>query len=85
MARPSTPPCPPTRSARGRRAPRAGDAGPYVKRTTCDDAEQFAFGGLADGSWYVITVVRPVGGTGGTMALMKRVTVRGGRTVPVVL
>lgn len=63
----------------------AGDAGPYVKRTTCDDAEQFAFGGLADGSWYVITVVRPVGGTGGTMALMKRVTVRGGRTVPVVL
>lgn len=63
----------------------AGDAGPFVKRTTCDDAEQFAFGGLADGAWYAITVVRPVSGGGGTVALMKRVVVRGGRTVPVVL
>lgn len=63
----------------------AGDAGPFVRRTTCDDADQFAFGGLPDGVWYVITVVRPVGGQGGTMALMKRVAVRGGRTVPVIL
>ena len=63
----------------------AGDAGPFVRRTTCDDADQFAFGGLPDGVWYAITVVRPVGGQGGTMALMKRVAVRGGRTVPVVL
>ncbi|MBL8553254.1 MAG: hypothetical protein JNL41_03170 [Phenylobacterium sp.] len=62
-----------------------GDAGPYVKRTTCDDADQFAFGGLADGAWYAITIVRPVGGPGGTMALMKRVVVRGGRTVPLAL
>ena len=38
-----------------------GDAGPYVKRTTCDEADQFAFGGLADGAWYAITIVRPVG------------------------
>lgn len=60
-----------------------GDAGPYVKRTTCDDADQFAFGGLADGAWYAITIVRPVGGSGGTMALMKRVLTRGGRTVAV--
>ena len=63
----------------------AGDAGPFVKRTTCDDADQFAFGGLPDGAWYAITVVRPAGGTGGTVALMKRVVVRGGRTVPVTL
>ncbi|MBX3485372.1 hypothetical protein [Phenylobacterium sp.] len=62
-----------------------GDAGPYVKRTTCDDADQFAFGGLADGAWYVITIARPVGGAGGTVALMKRVMVRGGRTAPVAL
>jgi hypothetical protein len=62
-----------------------GDAGPYVKRTTCDDADQFAFGGLADGAWYAITIARPVGGAGGTVALMKRVVVRGGRTVPVAL
>jgi len=62
----------------------AGDAGPFVKRTTCDDADQFAFGGLPDGAWYAITVVRPVG-AGGTVALMKRVVVRGGRTVPLAL
>lgn len=63
----------------------AGDAGPFVKRTTCDDADQFAFGGLPDGAWYAITVARPVGGSGGTVALMKRVVVRGGRTAAVVL
>lgn len=64
----------------------AGDAGPYVKRTTCDDADQFAFGGLPDGAWYAITIARPVGPAGGvTVALMKRVVVRGGRTTPAVL
>lgn len=62
-----------------------GDAGPYVKRTTCDDADQFAFGGLADGAWYVITIVRPTAGSGGAVALMRRVQVRGGRSVQVVL
>lgn len=62
-----------------------GDAGPFVRRTTCDDADQFAFGGLPDGAWYAITVARPAGGNGGTVALMKRVVVRGGRTVPVAL
>lgn len=66
------------------RTPRAppGDAGPFVKRTTCDDADQFAFGGLPDGAWYAITVVRPVGAAGANIALMKRVVVRGGKTVP---
>ena len=63
-----------------------GDAGPYVKRTTCDDADQFAFGGLPDGAWYAITVVRAVGDPKApNITLMKRVVVRGGRTVPVVL
>lgn len=62
-----------------------GDAGPFVKRTTCDDADQFAFGRLADGVWYAITVVRPVTGQGETVALMKRVVVRGGRTTPLAL
>ncbi len=63
----------------------AGDAGPYVKRSTCDDADQFAFGGLPDGAWYAITVARPATGQGQSVALMKRVVVRGGRTTPVVL
>ena len=64
----------------------AGDAGPYVKRTTCDEADQFAFGSLPDGAWYAITIARPVGApSGGTMALMRRIVVRGGRTVPLAL
>ena len=66
------------------RTPRAppGDAGPFVRRTTCDDADQFAFGALPDGAWYAITIVRAVGDAKApSMALMKRVVVRGGRTV----
>jgi hypothetical protein len=71
--------------ARTSRAP-PGDAGPFVKRTTCDDADQFAFGGLADGAWYAITIARPVGDPRApSVALMKRVVVRGGRTVPLAL
>lgn len=62
-----------------------GDAGPFVKRTTCDDADQFAFGGLPDGAWYAITVARPATGRGETVALMRRVVVRGGRLVNVTL
>lgn len=71
-----------------RRTPSAppGDAGPYVKRTSCDEADQFAFGSLPDGAWYAITIARPVGGPdGATVALMKRVVVRGGRTTPLTL
>jgi hypothetical protein len=65
----------------------AGDAGPFVKRTTCNDADQFGFSGLADGAWYVITVAKPASasGRGDTVALMKRVVVRGGRRVAVAL
>lgn len=64
----------------------AGDAGPYVKRTTCDEADQFAFGALPDGAWYAITIARPVGApNGATVALMRRVVVRGGRTVPLTM
>jgi hypothetical protein len=63
-----------------------GDAGPYVKRTTCDEGDQFAFGGLPDGAWYVITVARPANNPKGeSMALMRRVVVRGGRTANVTL
>lgn len=77
----------PTDEVRSRTASApAGDAGPYVKRTTCDEAGQFAFGGLADGAWYAITIVRPARDPkGATIALMKRVAVRGGRTFPVTM
>lgn len=63
-----------------------GDAAPYVKRTTCDDADQFAFAGLADGAWFAITIARPAAnGRGANMALMRRVVVRGGKRVPLTL
>ena len=64
----------------------AGDAGPYIKRTTCDYADQFAFAGLADGAWFAITIARPVNNPrGASMALMRRVVVRGGKRVPLAL
>lgn len=64
----------------------AGDAGPYVKRTTCDDADQFAFAGLADGAWFAITIARPANNPkGASMALMRRVVVRGGKRVALAL
>jgi hypothetical protein len=71
--------------ARTANAP-AGDAGPYVKRATCDDAGRFTFTGLPDGAWYAITVARPVGQPdAGSTAVMRRVVTRGGRTVSLVL
>ena len=62
-----------------------GDASPFVRRTTCDEADQFAFGGLADGAWFAITIARPAGRAGGGVALMRRVIVQGGRMAPLAL
>lgn len=64
------------------RTPQAppGDSGPFIKRTTCDAADHFSFTGLPDGAWYVVTIAKPAaGGSGGSMAFMRRVTTRGGR------
>lgn len=55
------------------------DYSAFVRRTTCDANNRFNFSGLPDGAWFVITVARPVGGQGQTMAIMRRVTTRGGR------
>jgi hypothetical protein len=64
----------------------SGDAGPFVKRTTCDEADQFAFSGLPDGSWFVITVAKPAANPkGDSVALMRRVTTRGGGRVEAAL
>ncbi|MGA0607621.1 hypothetical protein ACO2Q0_16640 [Phenylobacterium sp. VNQ135] len=58
----------------------AGDAGPYVKRTTCDANSRFSFQGLPNGSWYAITIARPAAQPqGATIALMRRVATRNGR------
>ena len=56
-----------------------GDSGPYLKRATCDAADRFSFAGLPDGAWYAITIARPATGSGGSMALMRRVVSHGGR------
>lgn len=70
----------PVEEVRGRTAQApAGDASAFIRRTTCDSADRFAFSGLPDGGWYVITTAKPVAGAGPTLALMRRVTTRGGR------
>jgi len=63
-----------------------GDAGPFVRRTTCDDAGRFSLSGLPDGGWFVITIARPVGQSqGSSVALMRRVVTRGGKPQTVAL
>jgi hypothetical protein len=57
-----------------------GDSNPYVKRATCDAADHFNFTSLPDGAWYVVTLAKPAAGaTGPSLALMRRVTTKGGR------
>ena len=63
------------------RTPQAppGDSSAFIKRAVCDATDKFSFAGLPDGAWYAITIAKPVGG-GDSLALMRRVTTRGGRT-----
>ncbi|HSV02819.1 MAG TPA: hypothetical protein VLI41_06395 [Phenylobacterium sp.] len=60
-----------------------GDSSPYIKRATCDSTDRFSFAHLPDGAWYVITIGRPLKGAGPSLALMRRVVTRGGRTVTI--
>jgi hypothetical protein len=71
----------PAAEVRARTPPeRNQDYSSFVKRAACDAAGHFDFGALADGAWYVITVARPAApGTGGEMAIMRRVVVKGGK------
>jgi hypothetical protein len=63
-----------------------GDSTPFIKRTTCDALDHFAFNHLPNGAWYVITIAKPAhGGSGGAMALMKRVVTKGGKISAVAL
>ena len=62
-----------------------GDSTPFIKRTTCDGADHFSFPRLPAGAWYVITIAKPTRGAGPSLALMKRVVTRGGRTTNVAL
>jgi hypothetical protein len=62
-----------------------GDYSAYVRRATCDGANHFSFSKLPDGAWYVITIARPAGGQGQSVALMRRVVTKGGRPTPATL
>lgn len=55
-----------------------GDYARFVRRTTCDMANRFSFRGLPDGSWFVITIAKPVDGAGEPMAVTRRVETHGG-------
>lgn len=58
------------------------DYSAFLKRTTCDAYDKFDFSGLPDGSWFVITLARPVGTSKSPpMAIMKRVETRRGKLV----
>ena len=57
-----------------------GDSNPYLKRALCDAADRFSFSNLPDGAWYAVTIAKPLPGAGGpSLAVMRRVTTRGGR------
>jgi hypothetical protein len=77
----------PAAEVRGRTPPgRSSDYSAFVKHASCDASGHFAFTGLADGAWFVITVAKPTApGTGADMAIMRRIVVRGGGKVDVKL
>ncbi|MDB5464659.1 MAG: putative lipoprotein, partial [Phenylobacterium sp.] len=65
----------PAAEVRGRTPPeRSQDYSAFVRRTTCDAQNHFAFAGLPDGAWFVITVAKPVapGAAGRDVAIMRR-------------
>ncbi len=55
-----------------------GDYARYVRKTTCDSDNHFAFQGLPKGSWYVITIGRTPDGTAEPIAVTRRIDVGGG-------
>jgi len=57
----------------------SGDYVRFVKKTTCDAQNRFTFSNLPDGSWFVITLGKPIGSRSGQVAVMRRVETRGGR------
>jgi hypothetical protein len=65
---------------RARTPPGGPDYRKYAKFTTCDASNHFAFAGLPDGTWFVITAATPVGG-GEQVAVMRRVDTHGSRHV----
>jgi len=65
------------------RTPNAGtgDYTRFARHSTCDASNHFTFEGLPDGSWFVITVGKPVGAPGEPIAVTRRIETHGGVTV----
>ena len=61
------------------------DYSAFIRRAVCTSADTFSFSKLPDGAWYAITIAKPVGGARGSLAIMRRVETKGGRTVALVL
>jgi hypothetical protein len=55
-----------------------GDYARYVRKTTCDGDNRFAFGNLPIGSWYVVTIGKAADGQGEPIAVTRRVDLLGG-------
>ncbi len=56
----------------------SGDYARYVRRTTCDAGNRFAFQDLPAGGWFVVTVGRAADGSGEPVAVTRRVDLQAG-------
>jgi len=63
----------------------SGDYAAFVRHAPCDQNNRFNFSGLPSGAWFVITVAKPVGAQGASVAVMRRIETRNGQTRNVTL
>jgi len=74
----------PADEVRARTPAATNDYSAFVKTTTCDAGGKFAFDRVPHGTWYVITVARPVApATGPEIAIMRRVEITQGKDLAV--
>lgn len=75
----------PEADVRSRTPPAPPELNRYVRTASCV-SDRFAFSGLGDGSWFVITLARqPTSAQAPRIAVMRRIETRGGRPTQVVL
>lgn len=56
----------------------AGDYVRFVRRTTCDESGRFQFSGLPAGTWFVVTLAKPISGSGDALAVLRSLETRDG-------
>jgi hypothetical protein len=67
----------PVATVRARTPSAPGEFTNFIRQVKCDGANHFSFSNLPDGAWFVITVAKPVGAGGESVAVMRRVETRG--------